>query len=182
MALSNDDQATILAWAEAVDGLDYYTLLGLERDANSDAVESAFHRFALSFHPDVHRDAPAAIQRATALVFQRAAEAQRVLRHPTLRLRYNRALLSGQRRLTDSSIPPPLDLAAALPQLHLSCRSAGAKLESQQAARAFTRGDLERARHCLERALGYDGGASPDLSRCLEALETLPASEPPRDS
>jgi molecular chaperone DnaJ len=53
---------------------DYYAALGVARDAEIDAIRSAYRRLALSHHPDRHKEDPDATAR-----FQQIAEAYSVL-------------------------------------------------------------------------------------------------------
>jgi molecular chaperone DnaJ len=63
---------------------DYYEVLGLERDADGDAIKRAFHALARDWHPDV-TDAPDAEVR-----FRELAEAYSVLSRREARLLYDR--------------------------------------------------------------------------------------------
>ena len=83
--------------SDRLDKLDYYTLLGVAEDANSDAIRAAFHTFALKYHPDNH-GGTGQEGRATE-IFRRGTEAYRVLRDPTQRVAYDRTLEAGGLRL-----------------------------------------------------------------------------------
>ncbi len=64
---------------------DYYEVLGLSRDADSDAVKRAYRKIALECHPDRNPDDPEAEDR-----FKEATEAYEVLRDPEQRAIYDR--------------------------------------------------------------------------------------------
>lgn len=64
---------------------DYYEVLGLARDADDDAVKSAYRRLAKQFHPDRNPGDPEAEMK-----FKEAAEAYEILSDPTKRQRYDR--------------------------------------------------------------------------------------------
>src|SRR6478735_4732280 len=79
------DQAEIervYEWASVLDASSYYELLGLLEIADDAAVKVAFHEFALAFHPDAHLDYDWQTAQVLRQVFQRGAEAYRVLSQP----------------------------------------------------------------------------------------------------
>jgi molecular chaperone DnaJ len=63
---------------------DYYEVLGVDRDAGSDQIRSAFRRLAMDFHPDRNPGNPAAEER-----FKEVAEAYDVLSDAEKRARYD---------------------------------------------------------------------------------------------
>ncbi|HEY1970760.1 MAG TPA: DnaJ domain-containing protein, partial [Pseudonocardia sp.] len=63
--------------------LDYYTVLGVARDADQDEIQRAYRRLARRYHPDLNKD-PEAEQR-----FKQLGEAYAVLSEPTRRARYD---------------------------------------------------------------------------------------------
>ncbi len=85
--------------AENLDRIDYYTLLGVARDAPLAQIRDAFHKFAIRFHPDQHVDDVDTQQRVLK-IFKRGSEGYRVLLDPVLRARYDAALARGESRLT----------------------------------------------------------------------------------
>src|SRR3978361_796635 len=89
----------VYEWAAVLDEPTYYELLGVLEIADDASVKAAFHEFALAFHPDSHLDYDAETATVLRRVFQRGAEAYRVLSHPELRPRYDLALAKGQLRL-----------------------------------------------------------------------------------
>ncbi len=71
---------------------DYYEVLGLARDANTDQIKKAYRRLAHKFHPDRNAESSAETR------FKEAAEAYEVLSDPAKRQRYDQfghAGLSG---------------------------------------------------------------------------------------
>ncbi len=70
---------------------------------------------------------------ASRQVFQRGAEAYRVLSHPMLRPQYDLALAKGQLRLGGSEVPRVANVGVGAKSLDELCRSASAK---RYAARA----------------------------------------------
>jgi len=63
---------------------DYYTILGVARDAGQDEIKRAYRALARKFHPDVSKD-PAAEQK-----FKEVGEAYEVLKDPEKRAAYDR--------------------------------------------------------------------------------------------
>ncbi|KAK9917625.1 hypothetical protein WJX75_006600 [Coccomyxa subellipsoidea] len=64
--------------------LDYYALLGVERNAPPEAIKRAYYVLARKYHPDKNRDDPTANER-----FQQLGEAYQVLGNAELRARYD---------------------------------------------------------------------------------------------
>ena len=62
---------------------DYYALLGVDRKADSSAIQKAFRKLARKYHPDVNKD-PAAETK-----FKELNEAYEVLKDPEKRARYD---------------------------------------------------------------------------------------------
>jgi curved DNA-binding protein len=65
-------------------GRDFYTILGVPRDADADAIQRAYRSLARRYHPDVNSD-PDAEER-----FKDVSEAYQVLSDPKTRKRYDR--------------------------------------------------------------------------------------------
>jgi len=63
---------------------DYYEVLGVAKDADSEEIKRAYRQLALKYHPDRNPDEPDAETR-----FKEAAEAYEVLRDPQKRARYD---------------------------------------------------------------------------------------------
>jgi curved DNA-binding protein CbpA len=161
----------ILRWDQKLDELDYFELLGVSEDTkDSAALHTAYLRFALTFHPDTHPRASTQVREALTRIFQRGVEAHQVLSDGATAQHYRRRRAKGERRLRDFRPTLESDLEQDLPALHERCRSAGAKLDAQQAARAYARGDLPQVESRLLSALRFDGDANPDVERCLLAL------------
>lgn len=169
------ERTRILDWDARIDSLSYEQVLGISSDASIEDCRNAYYQFAQCFHPDMHPMADGPLRGALSRIFQRGSEAYRVLTDPSLRVRWVRIRSQGALRLGDLAPSPVVDLQSDLPELHVQCRSGGAKLEARQAAKSFERGDVTATKHHLERALAYEGGASLELARCLEAIADLGA-------
>jgi curved DNA-binding protein CbpA len=175
--------ATILLWDQGLDQLDYYTLLGVNAEVDPLALERAYHRFALRFHPDRYPECEPSIREALTRIFQRGVEARRVLGDSQLQVRYRNLLHHGTKRMLDDSTIGSVNLDEDLRKLHESCRSAGAKLEAMAAARAWQRGELALVRQCLVTALTFDGNANRSIEGYIEAIEqALRDQKPPSKS
>ncbi len=162
----------LLDWDEVLDDSTYYEILGVLEICDDEALREAFRHFALAFHPDLYREEDENVQRKVRRIFQRGAEAYRVLTDRELRVRYDLAMTRGARRMEEvvarkSEAPPAVDLKKPLDVL---CRSGGAKLCAQKASKLIEKGDLVGAKSELEKALAYDGGANTALVERLEAL------------
>jgi curved DNA-binding protein CbpA len=91
----------VMALVENLDSLSYYHLLSVERDAATEAIESAYYRRIRSAHPDRHVSERDPQRRyALARLYARFAEAFRVLRDPDLRGVYDEELAAGRARLS----------------------------------------------------------------------------------
>jgi molecular chaperone DnaJ len=75
---------------------DYYELLGLGRDANEQAIKSAYRKLAHKFHPDKNPGDKAAEES-----FKEVSEAYEVLSNPEKRAQYDRFGHASDR------MPPP---------------------------------------------------------------------------
>ena len=64
---------------------DYYEILGVDRDADGEAIKKAYRRLALKYHPDRNGGSVEAEEK-----FKEATEAYEVLREPEKRARYDR--------------------------------------------------------------------------------------------
>jgi curved DNA-binding protein len=78
---------------------DYYSILGVPRDASTDAVKRAYRRLARKYHPDVSKE-PNAEER-----FKEVNEAYEVLKDPQKRAAYDRLGESWQ--AGQEFAPPP---------------------------------------------------------------------------
>jgi len=89
------DAVAIRQWLATLDAISYYDLFRVAPSANFDDLRAAFHSFAETFHPDVHRWRHPNEQAAIGVIYRRGTEAYRVLSDPTLRIRYDEALANG---------------------------------------------------------------------------------------
>src|SRR5947208_16628814 len=69
---------------------DYYEVLGVNRDADEEAIKKAFRRLAMKHHPDRNPDNPKADE-----LFKEAKEAYEILADVNKRAAYDRYSRSG---------------------------------------------------------------------------------------
>lgn len=168
--VENANVENILCWDQRLDALDYFELLAVSRDATEQELHTAYLRFALTFHPDTHPHATAPVRAALTRIFQRGVEAHQVLSNSDTARTYQQMRARGHRRFGEFRQLATYNLSQDLPTLHEQCRSAGAKIEALQAARAFSKGDLPQVEQRLLSALRFDGDSNADVERCLVAL------------
>lgn len=179
--IDGDDDAGDLerlrAWEEVQDDSTYYELLGVLEIADADAIRTAFHEFALGFHPDAHPTLDERYRARMVRVFQRGVEAYRVLSDAEARARYDLALAKGELRLTSGASQRVATGARSLDDV---CHSPGAKLHARRAESLITEGKLRDAVNELFRALRAEDGPNPDLVERIDAVTALiRLSQPP---
>lgn len=86
-----------------LDQYNYYELLNLTQEAQIEDIRSAFHRMALSMHPDqFHNHADSDLKEKVYAIYKRIAEGYHVLMEPRTRREYDQKLASGELRLKTS--------------------------------------------------------------------------------
>jgi curved DNA-binding protein CbpA len=164
------DIERIFEWDALIDSSSYYELLGVLEIADTAAIRKAFHEFAVAFHPDAFPEADDETADALRRVFQRGAEAYRVLSRPDTRADYDLALAKGLLRLDASMPPPPLARPSDIRSLDELCRTAGARRYAKRAEDLISAGDLSAAKRELQMALREDG-ENPDLAERLDPID-----------
>ncbi len=158
-----DDLEHLAAWVEVIDDSSYYELLGVLELADGASIQTAFHEFALAFHPDVYADSNDEQREAARYVFRRGAEAYRVLSDPELRAKYDLALASGHLRLIGGEPSHRVQGETAL-------QSLAARLLARRADEQIGLGKLAEARRLLQDAMSLEGYENPRLAERIEAL------------
>lgn len=140
-----------------MDYKDYYTILGVTRDADEQTIKSAFRRLARVHHPDVNADKVGATEK-----FKEINEAYTVLSDPDKRARYD--LFSGRYQNYDSNYNPSAS-SAARPQAQPQQR--------RTTTRTLDEEDFERIMRGFARAYSAAAGrrsTGSDYSDFFEAL------------
>lgn len=162
--MDSGNRKRLLDWDELLDDANYYEILGLLEIADDDAVRQAFRRFSLAFHPDAHPGADPDTERRLRRLFQRGAEAYRVL--VDLRAEYDLALAKGQTRLGVRAT-----VGTGVRSLDDLCQSASGKNLAREADRLISAGDLAGAKRVLLKAVRCEVNPDPELDRRLDALD-----------
>jgi len=165
---ADDELERLREWADILDDSSYYEILDLLELADEEAIRASFKTFSLAFHPDMHLDAAPEYRELARRIFQRGAEAYRVLSDPELRSSYDLALAQGRLRL---SAHPASPRAARVRALEDIARSPAAKLSALKAEREINHGDFEAARKLLKEALAQDGYENAELEERIEGLD-----------
>ena len=82
--------------------MDYYKILGIRRDANSDMIKKAYHKMARKYHPDKN---PENKEKMTEM-FKNIKEAYEVLSDPERRRVYNAGGVEGIKRMNSGASRP----------------------------------------------------------------------------
>lgn len=174
---SLDPRAHLIGeWLAVLDRLTHYELLGLVGRFTEEELQAAFHRFSEHFHPDRHPRASEELRQQIRLIFQRGADAYRVLKNPRLRAQYDLGLATETPPpVTDATTPAPRTLDAL-------CSTPGGRLHARQADRAISEGRLDEALVLLEKSIRTEGD-NPELRERWEALRFfMELSRPPSAS
>jgi curved DNA-binding protein CbpA len=102
------DEAQFKARIEQIfadlDQYSYYELLNLSPDASPDDIRAAFHRMALSVHPDrFHTSPDADLRQKVYAIYKRMTEGYRVLMDTPTRREYDQGLAGGKLRLAQQT-------------------------------------------------------------------------------
>ncbi|HJX26755.1 MAG TPA: DnaJ C-terminal domain-containing protein [Thermoanaerobaculia bacterium] len=83
-----------------MDYKDYYSTLGLKKDASQDDIQKAYRKLARKFHPDVNKDSQAEVK------FKEIGEAYEVLKDPDKRKKYDQFGSAWTRSQQGGGAPP----------------------------------------------------------------------------
>jgi len=150
--------------AASYEQLDYYQLLGIERNANTVQIQAAFFQLAKQLHPDKLGPELADLRDAGSRIFSRLTDAQQTLTDPNRRTEYDRQLARG---LTAS------DDEQERIQLVVHAATSFQKAEVLFKKRMFAAAELEAKR-------AHDD--DPEQSDYLALLAWIQANKPNADS
>jgi curved DNA-binding protein CbpA len=163
--------AYVLQIHAVLDRLDYYRLLGVEREARVSDIKRAFFGIAARFHPDRNRNAEPAVQGAIYEIFKRLNEAYRVLCDHEKRKTYEAALAQGRTRLGTE------DRRTAQPKTpEDTLQSREARQFYREAAAALAAGNLLQAELHVKVARAREGRANEAIAGLEQAIREAKAA------
>ena len=167
--------------AAALDGLDYFEVLRLPREAGAADVKAAYYRESRAFHPDRFAALPSPdLRELIARIYRRVNEAYTVLRDDAKRLKYLADVTGPERaaklRFTEAEEAALQDEQKKKLEEQLGQTPNGRKLYAQ----ALTDVEAQRwdsAERALRSALMYE----PGNARFKELLTRVEKSKPKVD-
>lgn len=168
MIVNDWDQwsSRILRAHEALEGADYYAVLGVKRDAAASEIRSAYYARARQLHPDRLVGAPEPGRSQAQAIFKRVSEAYQTLSDEKLRAHYDGELAQGETRL---SILNRLTLKPRQDGWFL--KTDGGRKHYKAAKEALEAGNVPMARLNAEIAIRHEG----ELPELVELLNSTRA-------
>ncbi len=151
---------------DPLDKLDYYDLLRIDPEANADQVRTAFHDFAMRYHPDRFVGAEDEKRERAAAIYRRGAEGYRVLTDPEQRKRYDAGLTEGRFRYAE---PPSSPNSTRPAPGSVEVKTLRARPFVQKALQMIKAEDFKGAKLNLSLALNYE----PENPQLLAKLEEV---------
>ena len=145
---------TFDAWAESLADSNYYDILRVPIDANTETIQKAFHDLSLRCHPDRFVDEPEEVGQAAGAVFKRLVEAYNCLKRPPFRKRYDAELKKGQLVFDEHKVQEKPKFEQRT--LYMIARNPKAKQFAARADAFLSVGKLEEARLQLINACQQD--------------------------
>ena len=143
----------ITAAYEALEKVDYYTLLNVPKGADIETIRKAYYMRAQQLHPDRVKDMAEPFKSQAIAIFKRVVEAYQTLMDPQLRKIYNEAQKKGgDKRLIIS------DRLSLKPKGELDFLTTDNGKQYWKAAReALKRGNVPIAKLNLKLVIQYEG-------------------------
>ena len=152
----------------AMNELDYYGVLGVDRAASEADVRAAYYRLARRLHPDVYGETLSLnSRRKLTAVFSRVAEAYQVLADAELRGRYDELVKTGRLRWDAGEARRPR------PAPELSIEHQGARRFFVLGADAAGAGDWKSAALNFQLALSLEPDNTMIQARVVEAKQRI---------
>lgn len=156
--------AYVLKIFEVLDRLDYYRLLGVQKDARIPEIKKAFFGIAAKFHPDRNRDADENVGAAIYAIFKRLNEGYRVLCDHQRRVQYDQDIAAGKTRLEQDGRRKAIPKTA-----EDTMKSREARQFYRQAVEALKGGNLMQA-ELHAKVAGSREGENTAISDLLESI------------
>lgn len=156
-----------------LDAADHYTILGVERQAETPAIQAAFWRLAREFHPDRHLGLDGDAKEKLTAIFARMSSAFGDLSQPGRRRDYDRS------QADRSAALPPAEQARLLFEQGMDALAAGSPAAAERRFAQATILDADSARYHLAHGRTLARlDRRRDAARVLErALEIAPGSD-----
>lgn len=160
--------------AGRLDQLDYFEVLGVERDAPLSELKEQYHSLQRAYHPDTFYQSPDTdLKDAVFRIAKRLSEAYVVLRDPARRERYLKDV-SGQERSTKLRFNEESETAFREEQEALQGKTPQGRNLVAKAVKAIEEGDLRSAERDLKTALLFEpknGAIKKRLEQLQEQLK-----------
>ena len=183
-ALLSSTQLALVA--QTVRAQNHYWALGVQPDDANNVIDQAYEALARSFHPDRYRQRPEEDRRLAQEIFERLAEAHRVLHDPTRRKAYEAKL--ERQRPSEPSGPVPTGAAKEIYDAGMQHLRANRHREAVEAFRQAARMLPDQAdfRAALGWALFREAPADARAGRAaraelLRAIQLDPKNHRARD-
>tara|TARA_B100000609_G_scaffold199686_1_gene206522 strand:+ start:29113 stop:29610 length:498 start_codon:yes stop_codon:yes gene_type:complete len=148
------DLSKLIALASKIDQLDYYQVLGLQREADMRDIRAAYHKRARAIHPDLFYEHPNEEFRfAIDKIFKRVAEAYVILRDSEKRKFYDKGLDGENKRLRYTDVD---EQAMREEKRHASGKTLQGRKYYKEAVRLHEEGNLKKAIQTLKMAIGFE--------------------------
>jgi DnaJ-class molecular chaperone len=152
----------------AMNGLDYYGVLGVGKQAEESEIRDAYYRLARRLHPDVYGDSLSeSSRRMLTAVFSRVVEAYQVLANDQMRARYDQLVAEGVLRWDEG------EARRSEPAPELAIQHTGARRFFRLGVDAAGAEDWKSAATNFRFALSLDPTNSMIQARLTEAEASL---------
>jgi hypothetical protein len=169
---------------DALDNLDYYELLGLDRDSDPKSIRDAYFSLSLEFHPDrFFLLTSGAMKEKIYAIYRRINEAYLVLNDSRRRERYDEGLqkpVALRRAVTNERGFSPTENAGAQPSLKIKAFTPQGEDFVRRAQAAFGEQDFDGARMYLTLALACEPNSEEISEGIKQVLKSRPQPNPVR--